>query len=90
MPLDWDSVMGKITRSLRSWSVSKLSSTSSPVAPAVRVTRGGVEAKRVVGSIVTAPSGSMIPDLNVSEETCPSPTARRLKMKLVLPSGTPV
>ena len=35
------------------------------------------------------PSAAMMPARNVSDETCPSPTARRLRMKRRPPSGVP-
>ena len=43
-----------------------------------------------VGSTATLPSAAMVPDRNVSDEICPSPTARRLKMKRQPFFGAPV
>jgi len=89
MPFDCDSVTGKITRSLMSGACSKTNSTSSPIGPAVRCVMLGLVASRAVGSTVMPPSAAMAPVRNVSDDTCPSPTARRLRMKRRLPLGIP-
>ena len=59
MPFDWDSVTGKITRSLMSSSGLKISSTSSPSGPMCDCAIWGLEARRAVGSTVTLPSAAM-------------------------------
>ena len=41
------------------------------------------------GSIWRSPSGPMTPRRNTTDETCPSPMARRLIRKRTLPGGTP-
>jgi len=40
----------------------------------------GTAARRAVGSTATLPSAPIVPDRNVIDEICPSPTARRLRM----------
>ena len=50
----------------------------------------GTAARRTVGSTRTLPSPEMVPDRNVSDETCPSPTARRLRMNRQPCSRAPV
>ena len=79
---------GKITRSLMSSSGSKLDLDIIAVRagdPAAATC--GTDASRAVGSTVTLPSAAIEPDRNVSEETWPSPTARRLRMKRMPPCG---
>src|SRR6187399_1764368 len=90
MPFDCATVIGKMTRSLSSSSGRKTSSTSSPFVPGVRLRTFGTDARRAVGSTDTLPSAAMVPERNVSEDTCPSPTARRLKMNRQPFSGAPV
>ena len=53
----------------------------------VRLQHRGIDARRAVGSTLTLPSAAIEPERNVSEETCPSPTARRLRMKRFAPAG---
>jgi len=50
---------------------------------------GGLDASLDVGSTARLPSAAMAPARNVSDDTCPSPTARRLRMKRSAPSGIP-
>src|SRR6185312_9017034 len=84
------SVIGKMTRSLSSSSGPKRTCTSSPFPIGVRAVTIGTAARRTVGSTRTLPSLEMVPDRNVSDETCPSPTARRLRMNRQPSSGAPV
>src|ERR1041384_5844236 len=90
MPFDWELVTGKITRSLNSSSGPNATSTSSPLLVGVRLLIFGTDAKRAVGSTETLPYAAMEPDRKVSDETCPSPTARKLKMNRQPFSGAPV
>ena len=89
MPFDWESVIGKMTRSLSSSSGRNITSTSSPLGLDVRLRIFGTDARRAVGSTDTLPSAAMVPDRNVSDEICPSPTARRLRMNRQPFSGAP-
>ena len=89
MPLAWASVTGKMTRSLRSSSGRKITSTTSPLGLDVRLAILGTDARRAVGSTATLPSAPMVPDRNVSDEMCPSPTARRLRMNRQPSCGAP-
>src|ERR1700675_3189239 len=87
MPFDWDSVTGKRTRSLSSSSGLKVNSIQSPSGPDTWRLIRGLEARRAVGSTVKLPSAEMVPTRNVSDDTCPSPVARRLRMKRKPPFG---
>src|SRR5260221_3701626 len=87
MPLDWESVIGKITRSLSSSSGLKVDSISSPYGLNTRSLIRGLEARRAVGSTVRLPSAAIVPARNVKDDTWPSPTARRLRMKRKPPFG---
>src|SRR6202162_2650981 len=53
----------------------------------VRLLIFGTDARRAVGSTATLPSAAIVPDRNVRDEICPSPTARRLRMNRQLFSG---
>ena len=64
---------GKITRSLISPSGLKITSTSSPSAPAIRFLTRGIVARLAVGSTDTLPSAATYPERNVREETLPFP-----------------
>src|SRR4029077_5778585 len=66
-----------------------VTSTSSPPATTIRFFTVGIVARRAVGSTDTLPSAELHPDRNVWDEICPSPTARRLRMKRRPPSGAP-
>ena len=57
--------------------------------PGVEYPIRGLEASRAVGSTAMLPSAAMVPVRNVSDDTCPSPTARRLRIKRRLPAGVP-
>src|SRR5260221_4869788 len=87
MPFDWESVTGKMTRSLSSSSGLNVNSISSPSDLDTRSLIRGLEARRAVGSTVRLPSAAMVPARNVSDDTCPSPTARRLRIKRRPPFG---
>src|ERR1043165_3029909 len=66
-----------------------VSATWLPILPNLLIWIAGVVAMRDVGSIVTSPFAAMDPARKVSEETCPPPPARRLRMKRRPPSGAP-
>ena len=91
MPFAWASVIGKMTRSLSSSSGSEDHlDVVADWAGNEQLRTFGTDARRAVGSTATLPSAAMVPDRNVSDEICPSPTARRLKMNRQPFSGAPV
>ena len=87
MPFDCDAVIGKITRSLMSSPGLNATSVGPSPGRGTAETMRGIAASRVVGSIVTLPSLLIVPARKVSDETWPSPTARRLRTKRSPPLG---